>query len=190
MIDWDKVADFIFEMGMLKRVDREGWKLIGVSHPEQVAAHSLRAAQIGYILALLEGYEDPSEVCAMLVFHDIGEARIGDIHKVASRYIVDDESKAVKDQFHGLQKIGDELYTLWEQVEVRQTTAGIIAKDADLLEMAATACEYKSQGFSGAESWVERTAQRLTTASAKDLFKILRQRNPEAWWEHLKSFNK
>jgi putative hydrolase of HD superfamily len=189
MVNLDAIVDFIFEAGMLKRVDREGWKLIGVDNPEQVASHSLRAAQIGYILAHLEGYEKPSEVCSLLVFHDIGEARIGDIHKVASRYIEDDESQAVQDQFHGLQEIGTELYNLWKQMETRQTIVGVIAKDADLLEMAATACEYKKRGFSGAEAWLEKTAQQLTTTSAKELFEVLRQRNPDAWWEHLKLLN-
>jgi putative hydrolase of HD superfamily len=186
MTNWQMIADFIFEAGMLKRVSREGWKLIGVTQPESVAGHSLRAAQIGYILACLETYDNPEEICSLLVFHDIGEARIGDIHKLASRYITDDESRAVKDQFSKLEEIGSDLYDLWDQMETKKSRGGIIAKDADLLEMAASACEYKNQGYSGAESWLEKIAQQLTTPSAKELFDGLRRRDPDEWWKHLK----
>ena len=46
--------NFLFELGQLKRVKHEGWRLVGVEHPESVAEHSLRAAQIGYVIAALE----------------------------------------------------------------------------------------------------------------------------------------
>ena len=85
----------------------------------------------------------------MLVFHDIGETRIGDIHKIACRYLQDDESQAVHDQLQGLEDIGSDLFSLWEQIETRNTVAGVIAKDADLLEMVATAREYERLGYSG-----------------------------------------
>ena len=44
----------------------------------------------------------------MLIFHDIGECRIGDIHRVANRYINSDEERAVKEQTEKLDKIGNE----------------------------------------------------------------------------------
>ncbi len=88
------LINFIFELGQLKRIHHEGWKLAGVDTPDTVAEHALRAAQIGFILAKMEGYENPYEVCTMLVFHDIGEARVGDIHKVANRYVTVDEAGA------------------------------------------------------------------------------------------------
>lgn len=65
------ILNFIFELGQLKRIKHEGWRLIGVKFPESVADHCLRAAQIGYILAKMEKYENPFEVCSMVVFHDI-----------------------------------------------------------------------------------------------------------------------
>lgn len=69
------VLNFIFELGQLKKVKREGWRLIGMDNLESVSDHTLRAAQIGFILAKLEKYENPLEVCTMVVFHDIGEWR-------------------------------------------------------------------------------------------------------------------
>jgi len=151
MLHIDAVAKFTYELGQLKRVRHEGWKLAGVVTPDTVAEHALRAAQIGFMLANLEGTADPYQVCAMLFFHDIGEARVGDIHKLANRYITVDEEGAVRDQTAPLGPMGAEIVALWQQVEERSTPAGIIAKDADLLEQAFTAKEYLEQGYAATQ---------------------------------------
>jgi len=188
MID-EKIASFIFELGTLRFIQREGWKLIGVKHPESVAEHSLRAAQIGYILAKLEGYPHPEEVCTLLVFHDIAECRIGDIHKVANRYVERREKEAVAEQLRGLDEIGDSIMRLWQRIEKRVGEAGVIARDADLLDLAATACEYLSQGYKEAEDWIINTRKRLQTVSAKKLLDALQRGNPYRWWRGLKKIN-
>jgi len=182
----DKLSDFLFELGHLRRIRHEGWKLIGVQHPESVAEHSLRAAQIGYILAHLEGHNRPEEVCTMLVFHDIGECRIGDIHKVANRYIEANEEKAVMDQVASLDESGKNILDLWQNFEYKKTKAGIIAKDADLLDMILTAKEYFHQGFSDAKDWIEKLGRKLETESAKQILKHIMLKNPFEWWIGLK----
>jgi len=48
------IANYIFEVGVLRRERHNGFKLIGIDDPDSVAEHSLRAAQIGYILTFLE----------------------------------------------------------------------------------------------------------------------------------------
>lgn len=183
---YDEYAAFMFELGMLKRVQREGWKLLGISNPEYVGLHSLRAAQIGYVLAKLEECENPEKICTMLVFHDIGECRVGDIHKVANRYVHVDEACVVHEQLDSLGEIGKSLFLLWDEMEKQQTVAGVIAKDADLLEMVVTACELKSQHVSGVDNWLMNTEKRLKTKSAKDLFQRLVATNPNTWWKDLK----
>jgi len=134
----------------------------------------------------MEGYPHPEEICAMLVFHDMGECRIGDIHKVGKRYTHTDETTVIKDQIKRLQDAGEKIFTLWKQMETRETPAGIIAKDADLLELAATACEYKAVGYHAAEDWLINTEKRLQTISAKKLFDALRKTDPASWWAGLK----
>lgn len=182
----EDVVDFLFEMGMLKRVSREGWKLIGIRTPESVSEHSLRAAQIGYILAIMEGYDNPEQICCMLVFHDIGESRIGDLHKVANRYTTADEKQVVNDQLRHLDEIGENIFSLWQQVETQENIAGKIAKDADLLELAVTACEYKQNGYHGSTDWLEKTTKRMQTTSGKQLLEALVQGDPNHWWQGLK----
>lgn len=182
-----QVTNFIFEMRQLREVKRSGWQLLGIPNKESVAEHSLRAAQLGFFLAHMEGGVDPFRVASMLVFHDIGEARIGDIHKVANRYIPEKkEGEAVRDQVALLGGAGESIQQLWNEVEERSTAEGIIAKDADYLEAAFTAREFQVQGHTYAIDWIKNVEQALRTASAKDLLISLRTTDPHEWWQGLK----
>jgi putative hydrolase of HD superfamily len=181
-----ETATFFFEMGQLFRIKREGWRMIGVDAPESVAEHSLRAAQIGWVLAHAEGYDNPHEVAAMLIFHDMGEARIGDLHKVASRYVTADEARAVEEQTSRLGSAGTELCTLWKTKAEKKSVAAIIAKDADLLEMAVRAREYIEQGYSAAQEWFESAASGVKTESAKRIIKVLPSIHSSDWLKGLK----
>jgi putative hydrolase of HD superfamily len=189
MVDYDDFSRFFYELGMLRRVQREGWKLLGITQPESVSEHSLRAAQIAYVLACLEKHESPETVCTMLVFHDIGECRIGDVQKVANRYVDYDERSAVTDQLRPLGEIGEHILHVWDEIELQHSEIGVIAKDADLLELAITACEYEKQGFTAAEDWLQKTKKRLKTSSAKKLFESMIRTDPMSWWDGLKQID-
>jgi len=177
-----EILKFFFEMGHLSRVKREGWRLLGIEDPESIADHSLRAAQIGWVLAKLEGHTNPHEVAAMLIFHDIGETRIGDIHKLANRYISADEELAVKEQVERLGESGKDVLSLWHGIENRDTQAGIIAKDADLVELAVRAREYIERGYPDAAEWFEAAKSRVQTKSAKELIEQLPNVSSTSWW--------
>ena len=79
-------VNFIFELNQLKRIRHIGFKHAGVNDPDSVAEHVMRAAQISYILAVMEGGVSPEKVAAMVLIHDNGEARIGDQDKISARY--------------------------------------------------------------------------------------------------------
>jgi putative hydrolase of HD superfamily len=94
------LVKLIFESLHLKHVKHEGWRMIGVEHPDSVAEHSLCAAQIAYILAKMEG-ADAHKCATMLTWHDMSEARIGDLHRNASIYLTNKqqaEEAALHDQ--------------------------------------------------------------------------------------------
>lgn len=188
-MEYKEILSFFFEMGQLSRVKREGWRLLGIESPESIADHTVRAAQIGWVIANLEGYDNPHEVAAIILFHDIGEARVGDVHKLANRYISVDEGRAVHDQTSRLGPMGAQVRELWDQIESRSTTAGIIAKDADLVELAVRACEYISQGFPDAREWFEAAQQRVQTESAKKLIEQLLEVSPTGWWHGFKKID-
>ena len=84
------IADFLFEVGMLKRTPRSGFQFLGTG-AETVAEHSLRVAVIGYVLAKMSGKFAPEKIVLMCLFHDLVEARTGDLNYVNKRYVKADE---------------------------------------------------------------------------------------------------
>lgn len=181
------IVTLLNELGQLRRIKHEGWRLAGIDNPESVAEHSLRAAQIAYFLAKIANYENPYEVVCMVVFHDMGECRIGDLHKIAQRYVKADEKGAVVDQCANLpDSMKEELVRNWLDVEENRTEAGILAKDADLLEQAFMAKQYQERGISAVENWLDNIGKNLRTEAAKSILLQLKQLNTTDWWKNLK----
>ena len=83
-------------------------------------------------------------------------------------------------------KFGKEILNLWQNFEYKKTKAGIIAKDADLLDMILTATEYFHQGFTNASDWIEKIGRKLETESARKLLNHIKEKNPFGWWVGLK----
>jgi putative hydrolase of HD superfamily len=155
-----------------------------------VAEHSWRTAVIGYILAKMENYPNPYEVSTICVFHDIAESRIGDLHRVAKRYVKVDKEKAIKEQTQQLGETGEEIAKLSLRSSYKDLNdkAGIIARDADLVEQAISAYELVRKGYKSAEEWIENVKKNIKTKSAKELLNEMekKQVDPFFWWEGLK----
>ena len=183
------IVNFIFEINQLKHVKHSGLNLIGVRDPDNTAEHVMRAAQIGYILACLEGDADPEKVATILIVHENAEARIGDQNKIAARYFSKKqiEKKAFLDQIKNLDK---SLQKSWKdyfnQIEERTTKEGIIAKDADWLERAFQAKEYIDLGYQAAQDWIDNVEKALETKSAKVILQELKKTKFTDWWQGLK----
>ena len=178
------LAHFFYEMGQLKRVKRSGWWVAGIKDPESVAEHTLRTAQLGYVLATLEG-ADPMKTATMCLFHDTAEARINDFHRLGQRYIEKDsgEHRAFIDQMQRLPtQAAQELTSLVNEYEERTSPEAIIAKDADRLECLMQALEYRSQGYKNVEEWIESNYTALKTPSARRLAEACLQTDPGKWW--------
>jgi len=185
----EKIVKFLSEIQMLKRIKHEGVRLAGVENPCSVAEHILISAQIAYVLAKLEG-ADASKCAVMNLFHDNEEARLGDHHKVSARYfdVKAVERKAEKEHFSNLGKFGEELFQFQEEKRQRNTKEGIIARDADWLEVALQAKIYSELGYKGCEDWVDNVEKALETKSAKEILAEIRK-NPDflnCWWRGLK----
>ena len=187
------IVNYIFEVSVLNKELHNGLKMIGVSNPDSVAEHALRAAQIGYILTALENKRNgtdlsPEKVASILVFHDNGETRIGDLHKIASRYIdsTEAEKNAFADQANQLPKeIGENLIKYFEEIEERNTKEGIIAKDADWLETAFMVKEHYDLGNELAMVWINNVGKAIETESAKEIFKAMKETRFTDWWTGL-----
>ncbi|HDR53136.1 MAG TPA: HD domain-containing protein [archaeon] len=186
MVNDKPTLNFFFEMAMLKRIKHEGWRVVGVETPDSVAEHALRAAQIAYFLACEEGHPEPEKASLMLVFHDMAEARVGDMHKIAKRYVMADELAAVRDQTDPLGEPGRRIRKLWEEFEARETSLAKIAKDADLLEQALAAKEYMERGYKFADDFINNIKKILNTKTALRWMKQITRMNSNDWWQGLK----
>ncbi|MDD2515664.1 MAG: HD domain-containing protein [Candidatus Gracilibacteria bacterium] len=177
-----KIVNLIFEGLQLKRIKHEGWRLAGIPFPDSVAEHSLNAAQIGYILAKMEG-ADANKVATMLVWHDIGEARIGDMHFINTKYINNKNNFELEAMKHQFEKIdfGKDVLDLFIEYEERSTFEGNIAKDADYLEQAFQAKVYVETGYKEAQIWIDNVGKSLKTESAKKLWKELQTSSFSDW---------
>src|SRR5512142_1866757 len=90
------IANFLFEAGMLKRTPRSGYQFLG-SGAESVAEHIFRTTYIGYALGRLAKGVDVDRMIKMCLFHDLPEARTGDLNYVNKKYVESNERKAVDD---------------------------------------------------------------------------------------------
>lgn len=185
----NNILNFFFELRQLRESPRSGWQIIGVPNAESVAEHSARTAQIAYVLALLEEHPDPEHIATMALFHDIAECRTGDLHKIAQRYVDADEQVVVEGMTESLNVVGDSIRKLWHEAEERGSPAAIIAKDADLLDVAVSAREYMAAGFKEAEDWYKNAGTALKTEQGKRLWTELGFADPNAWWKGLKKFS-
>ncbi len=186
------LLNFIAEAGMLKRVRRSGWWVLGIKDVETVAEHSFRCAVIGYIIACMEG-TPPYKVLLMTLFNDMHEARINDLHKMSQRYIKvkEAEEKAFGEQIASLPKaVKGELSGLRREYNKQNTKEAIISRDADILECLIQAKEYEEHGYKEAFKFMKKAPALLKTKSAKKLWSSAKAMALNEWWERLSEFKR
>lgn len=187
--NYKKITDFFFELGMLRRQKHSGFALAGVNKDlRSLADHTVRTAIIAYVLADLEK-ANPEKTAMMCLIHDFPEMRVGDHHKVSARYLKTQaaEKKAFEEQTAGLPTLSKNKWReYFLEKEKRNTKEGIVAKDADWLEVAISAREYITQGYLSAQVWINNVRKALETKSAKQLLKIIEKSQPSDWWQGLK----
>jgi len=183
------LAKFLYEVGQLKRVKRSGWWIGGIENPESVAEHSFRTAVIAYLLAKLEG-ADPEKTTVMALFHDIGEARTNDLHRIGRRYVdwENVEKKVIEDQSKRLPaEIGEKIRSIHGEFEKGTSQEALVARDADLLECLVQAREYQALGYKEVSDWISNARAALVTDSAKSMADECLETEPGQWWQGLKA---
>src|SRR5262249_41967950 len=178
------IVRFTFELSQLREEARHGWLRIH-ENPESVGEHTQRAAALGYLLACREGFADPNLVVTMIVFHDMHENRVGDKELAQKRYLQVDGERAGFEQVQNLGRAGRAIFQMWKEVEEGSTEAGILAKDAEILEMSFTARQLVVRGNTDAQSWIDGLRPRMRTASGKDLLELIKDADPSEWWRRI-----
>lgn len=178
------VANFLFEAGVLSKTPRSGFRHLD-GWPQSVAEHLFRTSYIGFALAHLE--KDRGEkisiekVVENCLFHDLGEARAIDLDYISQKYSKTNELQAIKDAVKGL-SFGPRIVKSFLEVEEKSTKEGIIAKDADQLELLCSLKEIMDTGNTQAAAWVAPLIKRLKTESGKALAEQILATDTNDWW--------
>jgi putative hydrolases of HD superfamily len=174
------IANFLFEAGMLKRTPRSGFQFLGTG-AESVAEHIFRTTYIGYALGKLAAGVNVDRLIKMCLFHDLPEARTGDLNYVNKKYVEAHEKKAVEDLAKTL-SFGSEIKDLIQEFNEGKTEEAWLARDADQLEMILALKEYKDVGNKYADEWLEFSLKRLQTDLARELAKTILETDSSLWW--------
>ena len=174
------IADFLFEVGMLKRTPRSGFQFLGTGR-DTVAEHSLRCAVIGYVLARMSGKLSTERVVLMCLFHDLVEARTGDLNYVNKKYVEADEVAALQDMTTNL-PFGEEIRSVTEEFNERATPESNFAHDADQIELILQLKELGDLGNRYAPDWISAAMKRLRTEQGKRLARSILNTDFSAWW--------
>ena len=174
-----RLADFLFEVGMLRKTPRTGYQFLGTGQ-ENVAEHSFRTAVIGMILARQLGANE-SHTMMMCLFHDLHEARTGDFNYVAHIYNSSKRTKALKHCLSGT-GLSDTILPLWEELEKAETPEAKAAQDADQIDMILNLKEQLDLGNKYAGKWMESALKRLMTEPGQALAKKISETDHSDWW--------
>lgn len=183
----ERIADFLFEVGTMRRLQRiHRQTLLVDDSSDTIASHSYRVALIGWHLAKMEG-ADPYKVTVMCLVHDLNEIRSNDHNWVHKRYIKVFDDEIMKDQLGSLPF--NDLFELGSEYEERTSLEAQIAKDADIIDQILLLREYEWQGNVEAKKWLEREdvkhLDQVKTKSGRILGETLYEREPSAWWQDL-----
>lgn len=174
-----RLADFLFEAGMLRKTPRTGYQFLGTGS-ENVAEHSFRTAVIGYVLADMAG-ADPSRTTLLCLFHDLHEARTGDFNYVAHIYNRSDRTRAIEDATAGT-GLTRALTGMWEELEEAESLEGRLAQDADQIDLILNLKEQLDLGNTYAGKWMECALERLRTEEGQALADRIAQTDHTDWW--------
>lgn len=176
---WKRIADFIFELGMLRKTPRTGYQFLG-SGAENVAEHSFRTAMIGYVLAQKSG-ADVARTVLLCLFHDVHEARIGDFNYVNRIYNTCNPELALE---HALEGTGlrTDVVDMWRELEGEDTVEAGLAHDADQLDFIANLKEEQDLGNPYAAKWLHHAVLRLQTKIGQECAEALLATDHADWW--------
>lgn len=177
-------ANFLFEAGILAKTPRSGFRHLDGWH-QSVAEHLCRTAYVGFLLAHLEQERGSQvsieKVVERCLFHDFGEARAIDLDYISQKYSKTDELRAIQDAVKDL-PFRERIINAFKETEEKSTPEGIVAKDADQLELLCSLKEIIDSGNKQAETWIPPLLKRLRTPSAQELAQEVLNTDSNDWW--------
>lgn len=175
----ERIVDFFNEVGMLRLTPRSGYQFLG-SGQESVAEHSFRVAVMGYVLARM-AEADVARTTFLCLFHDLAEARTGDLNYVNRIYNNTNARRAMADSVDGT-GLEQDILPLWDELELAQSLEARLAHDADQLDMIFNLKRESDLGNKFADTWLESALLRLRSPEAQELAAVMMTVNHSEWW--------
>ncbi len=175
-----RIAEFLFETMLLKRVQRTGYQFLGPGR-ESVAEHSFGVMCIAWTLARLTPAADVNRLMAMCLFHDMPEARMGDLNAVQKQYVTADEPLAVAHLTRGL-PFGADIRELIAEFNSGTTLEARLAHDADQLAFLLDLKSLSDMGYAAPDNWSAHIRQRLQTDEGLALAEDIANTEWDSWW--------
>jgi putative hydrolase of HD superfamily len=126
---------------------------------------------------------DPARVALLCLLHDTQETRTGDITHIGRRYLTATDNETVTaDQVAACPPaVADAVGSAVAEYEAGETLEAIVARDADKLECLIQAVEYRHQGTSSVQPWIDSSRAALKTAAAHRLADAAITGDPLSW---------
>lgn len=176
----DRIAEFLFETMLLKRIHRTGYQFLGPGK-ESVAEHTFGVMCIAWTLAAAVPEARKGRLLAMCLFHDLPEARMGDLNAVQKQYVTANEKLAVEHMTLGL-PFGGGIQELINEFNTRETLEARLANDADQLAFLLDLKSLSDMGYTAPEKWAGYVKTRLHTAAGKKLAESIEGTEWDSWW--------
>jgi len=177
-----KLADFLFELRVLKRSPRASIPYLRGPVKENVAEHSFYTTMIGWLLAKLEKV-DYDKVVKMCLIHDLAEARGGErslVNKFYSQPL--NEPLMIREICNDHNVKNFQINSIFEEFDEGKTKEAKVAKDADVLSQLIWEKECLDMGNQKAKKWIDFSLSRLRTKSGKKLGQELKKADCDEWW--------
>lgn len=176
-----QIADFFYKVGMLAHTPRSGFAFLG-SGRQSVAEHTFRMLNIAFVLnRMVEEPVDELHLFKLVLFHDLPEARTGDLNYENQKYVRADEEKLFREMEQEL-PYGQEIVAYAREYEDRATPAARLAYEADQLEFLITVKEELDKGNPLASDWIPPCLARLKSDAARSLAHDILETRMDEWW--------
>ena len=176
----ERIAEFLFETMLLKRVQRTGYQFLGPGK-ESVAEHTFGVMCIAWTLARMEPAADEGRLLAMCLIHDLPEARIGDLNTVQKKYVAANEKMAVAHMTRGL-PFAPDIRALLDEFNSRETLEAQLARDADQLAFLLDLKSLSDMGYTAPDKWSAQIKARLQTTAGINLSESIAKTEWDSWW--------
>jgi putative hydrolase of HD superfamily len=173
-----KIVNFLYEVGTARNLVRSHYQVIKNAN-DTIAAHSFRVAIIGLILAELENVSQ-DRVLKMCLLHDLAELRTGDANFLNQYYRVENEEKAIEDQWKNIAG-GKKVISLLKEYNTRKSKEARVSKDADILDQIFLQKEYLSQSPYDFKKWHDYKECQLKTKSALKIARLVLKTGSMDW---------